>query len=425
MTDSEERSPAFPADCPADDALEIRPRFEPDYAPRPFLRLELTAETIATTAGLDALGPDWCRLEACSTRAILFQSFDWCAYIWRTHTACPTRDKPALRIIVVRDARGVVAIWPLSIRASAAGRFAQDLSEPFGQYSDLLVVPDVALDQVMSVALAEVARWRVDGVVLRKVRADADLAPWLAANASRIGATELAPAIALSEFDGFDAYHRSINAKTRKNLRNYRNRLARLGRLGHAVVEAPDARAAVIERCFLRRTDWLETSGLSSTAFADPLFRSVVTGLARGERGAPAVLAMRLGLGSDDDGASGDDIDLSVHWGFVHQRRYYAFMAAKNPAYDAFSPGRLQLEDVIAACAERGVATVDLLLPAMPYKATWATTSVEVHGYGLALSLRGRLVIQGWHRFLRPALKRLIMALPPGVRRFALLRRTQ
>ena len=126
-------------------------------------------------------------------------------------------------------------------------------------------------------------------------------------------------------------------------------------------------------------------------------------------------MAMRLAL---DTPAA--EIDLSVHWGFVHQNRYYAFMAAKNPSYDEFSPGRLHLEDVVGACAERGIATVDLLAPAMPYNSTWASTSVQVDSYGLALSARGRLMIDGWHGGLRPLLKAGLLSLPPVARRYAL-----
>ena len=380
------------------------------------VRLELSAETISTEAGLAALETDWRRLEARSTRAIFFQSFDWCSYIWRTHVQSQVGAKAELRIIVVRDEMSVVAIWPLVINSSTAGRFATDLSEPFGQYSDILVAPYSDLGWVMSTALAELGRGRVDGLVLRKVRADAGLGPWLGLHGSRLGGGEAAPAIELSAFETLDAYRQSLNSKTRKNLRNYRNRLARSGAISHAVIDEPQARAAVIERCFLGRRDWLDASGLSSSAFDDPLFASVVTGLARGERGAPEVIAMRLGI----DGPERGEVDLSVHWGFIHQGRYYAFMAAKNPAFDACSPGRLHLEDVIAACAERGVETVDLLLPAMPYKLTWATTSVDVSSFGLALTARGRLYIRGWHGFLRPALKASMLALPPAVRRGAM-----
>ena len=388
----------------------------PDSTAPTLLRLKLSAETVTALSRLDTLEHEWRQLEQGTKAAIFFQSFDWCRYIWRTRIAHPGPGSPEPRVVVVRDADGVVAIWPLAIARSAGCRFAQDLGEPFGQYSDILLAAHADIDAVMRVALAEIGRWRVDGIVLRKVRADAGLAGWMKARASRLGAGELAPAVELSAFDSFDAYRRSLNAKTRKNLRNYRNRLSREGRIHHTVIDAEPDRSIMIQRCFLERSDWLETSGQSSTAFADPLFQSIVGGLARAERGAPAVIAMRLGL----EQPGGTDADLSVHWGFVHQGRYYAFMAAKNPAFDDCSPGRLHLEDVVAACAERGVGTVDFLLPAMPYKQTWATTSVEVDGYGLPLTTRGRLLIRGWHGSLRPALKAALVALPPGVRKHAM-----
>lgn len=378
------------------------------------------AATVTSIKGLESIAAAWRALEAKAPGAVFFQSYDWCGFVWRMIAAQGGVQNIQPRVVLVRAGDDVVAIWPLSIVTIAGGRYAQDLGEPFGQYSDILLATGADAGAVMAVALAEVKSWRIDGIVLRKVRADAGLRTWLDANGTRIGAPEQAPAALLSDFSSFDDYRASLNVKTRKTLRNYRNRLNRMGELRHDVIEDTDKRQAVMERCFLGRTEWLEKSGLSSSAFSDPLFSTLVAGLAKGAHGAPKTFAMRLGLTPREGANGGGSIDLSVHWGFMHNGRYYTYMAAKNPGYDSYSPGRLHMEDLVRACSDRGLATVDFLLPAMPYKLTWATTSVEVQGFGVPLTARGQLFVRGWHGIVRPALKATWLAMPPAARRWAI-----
>jgi CelD/BcsL family acetyltransferase involved in cellulose biosynthesis len=387
---------------------------EPGQA-RPILRVE----TLTRFTDAENLIPQWRQLEARQGRAVLFQSAAWCLYVWRTRLAVSGEKAPEPRVIVVRQADDVIAIWPLAVQGGLAGRIAQDLTEPFGQYSDILLAPEADANAVREAVFAELTRWRIDALVLRRVREDAALAPWLAACGARLGADEGAPQIAIERLGGVEAWRRSLNAKTRKNLRNYRNRLAREGRIVHSVIDDPAERSDVVARCFDGRAGWLQSSGLTSSAFADPAFEAVVAGLASGVRGGPRVVALRLALERDDtDGPA--NTDLSLHWGVEHDGRYYAYMAARNPAFDGFSPGRLHLEDVIASMAARGNGTIDLQVPAVPYKTSVATDVIAVAAWALPFTWRGRVVVQGWYNSVRPRLKAALLRLPPGIRRVVL-----
>ncbi len=381
----------------------------------------MSAATITNLDEIEALKGDWLRLESCQREPVFFQSHAWCQFITRTRHSIGGKSAPGPRVVVIRQGGEVIAIWPLAVRRSITGYFAQDLTEPFGQYSEILIEPSADIAAVSAAALGELRRWRIDGLLLRRVRAGSAVAALLQGKARTAGPIEYAPAIAMDRDGGAAAWHRGLSSKTRKNLRNLRNRLAREGSVSHAIVDQPEARAAAIASCFAGRTDWLEASGLSSSAFADPAFEAIVGGLARAERDAPPVLATRLRLASGGvgDGAEKDPPlhDLSLHWGFEHQGRYYAYMAWKNPAFDAFSPGRLHLETIVTALAERGNTQIDLLVPALPYKTSVATECVTVQALGLAFSVRGVLLIRGWHAHLRPAVRRAALDLPEGVRR--------
>lgn len=374
----------------------------------------IEVRTVSDQAGIAAIAEDWQRLERVAPGAVFFQSWRWCMLVMRVLGA---GNRRVPRIIVASQTGRVVAIWPLAVCHGLAGRIATDLTEPFGQYSDLLLDPAAPAAVVLEAVFAELATWRIDGLVLRKVRRDATLWPVLAARGRSIGVADAAPIVALADFKSFEDYRQSINAKTRKNLRNYRNRLARGGSVTHQVVTDRAQTSALIARCFAGRIGWLETSGLSSTAFAHPAFARLVLELAGGADPAPPVVVMHLALATNAASAAGGPADLSIQWGFEHNRRYYAFMAARNPAYDACSPGRLHLEDVIAAAAGRGNEIVDLLVPAVGYKQALATDSIAVAGFGVPFTMRGRAFIEGWHGLLRPNLKAALLRLPASMRR--------
>jgi CelD/BcsL family acetyltransferase involved in cellulose biosynthesis len=107
---------------------------------------------------------------------------------------------------------------------------------------------------------------------------------------------------------------------------------------------------------------------------------------------------------------------ISDQWGFVYRGRYYAFMATWNPDYEAASPGRMHLGEVIQTCFEEGFDIADFMIPAASYKLTWTDHAAPVKDYVLALGLRGQIYTSLWLNFARPLSKRVFFALPAGVR---------
>ncbi len=81
----------------------------------------------------------------------------------------------------------------------------------------------------------------------------------------------------------------------------------------------------------------------------------------------------------------------AVQWGIVHNGRYYAYMAGKNAAFDAHSPGKLHLDYIVRAAFEARLGCVDMLAPAMPYKLTWANAVTPIDDYTLPLTAAGWL----------------------------------
>src|SRR5688572_10898791 len=88
----------------------------------------MSVEVVSTAAALDALGPDWLRLQDLAGAPSVFQAF---AQIrtWARHFIASGRGGPRLHVAVVRDSGRVVLILPLVISGRAPLRIARMRSE--------------------------------------------------------------------------------------------------------------------------------------------------------------------------------------------------------------------------------------------------------------------------------------------------------
>jgi len=374
--------------------------------------LGLRIEVATDRAAIAGLREAWTALEGEARGTLVFQSHAFASLVADACALAGAQARFEPLVLVLRRGGAVAGIWPLRVFRFGTRRFACDLADPFGQYADLVLSPMLAPTEAVPAALAALGGLGFDGLVLRKVRADSVLAEGLGTVGPPLGPSAGAPRVVLSRFSHFDAYRATISVSTRKKLRNARNRLSRHGDL--AAVEARGRDGAGLIRLAARnRRAWLEAQGLTSTAFSHPAFPHLVETLAQG--GAPALdaRAFALTLAAADAPAR----PVATQWGFVHGGAYVAYVTAKDPAFDGFSPGRLHLNDVIAALAHDGVGTIDLLMPDMPYKASVATETSVVQDRGVPLTSAGAAILKGWYGFARPTLRAAFLSLPSGLRR--------
>jgi CelD/BcsL family acetyltransferase involved in cellulose biosynthesis len=351
----------------------------------------------------EALQGEWRELEAATDAAGIFQSFDWCRAVWDHHLSNGQPFQPL--IVTLRDRGRLVGILPLQRVRSGLMHIATGFGEPYQQYSTALLSTDAPGDAAERL-LDAACRLGCDGLHLLKVRADSALAPLLASRSAMSSNEDAAPFVDLRPFADFKAYHSTINAKTRKNMRNARNRLGRAGELVHRVLTDPAEIGALVTRVHSGRERWLVDQGLTSRAFRDLSFGALARALAE-PRSGMQVMAMSLTL---------DGRPIADQWGFVFNRRYYAYVATWAPDMEESSPGKLHLEEVIRACHERGIEVADFLMPAVRYKFTWTDKAMPVADYALALSLGAQLQFMLWSGSVRPLLKRIALKLPAAIR---------
>lgn len=356
---------------------------------------------------INLLEPEWRALEDEARVPCFFASAAWCRHLIETFPR--SRGAEAIDPVIVtarRDGR-LVALWPLAIQRTRLQRVLTSLGAPFDQYSEVLIAQgeeraDVLRELTSALRAARIA----DGLVLRKARSEGDVRELEAFGATLHDNDERAPHVSIDVGASFKEFLATTNAKTRKNLRNYTNRLGRLGKLEHRIYSGEDITTELVT-AFEGRRKWLDSNGLSSTAFRDGRFSNLVASLGGRDAADLGLIAFDLCL---------DDRPICLQWGFVHQGCYTAFMSARDPEFDAYSAGRIHLLQVIEACHARGIADIDLLVPASAYKMTWTNDARPVVDVVWPWTVRGHVMLRLVEEHLRPRAKALLGALPIGLR---------
>lgn len=364
------------------------------------------AEVLTSIEALESIAEDWRALERAATTPAAFQSYSWCRFVVRRLAAI---GMPVdIRIIVLRSAGRLVALWPLKIERSLSVRTVSDLTDPFGQYAEVLVAAGEAREHAIARLVEEARKLAADAIIIRKVRTDSLLAPALAAKFQAARGGEAAAAIEFATDASFDDYYKTVKSKTRKNIRNAHHRFERVGEITHSVEWERLAIRNALLGAVKQRRNWLDEKGLSSRAFSHRGFAALIGGLADTEQHDLDLMVMTLACNGEM---------AAVQWGIVHNGRYYAYMAGKNAAFDAHSPGKLHLDYIVRAAFEARLGCVDMLAPAMPYKLTWANAVTSIDDYTLPLTAAGWLATTLSQGNMRRLAKHAFLRLPESVRR--------
>ncbi|MEL6504633.1 MAG: GNAT family N-acetyltransferase [Pseudomonadota bacterium] len=373
----------------------------------------LTIACATTVEQVDALRREWLELENMAPGATLFQSWHWCALglkqmIERNGAG---RGKPEVpHVYTVQENGRLIALLPLKVIPKKGRRILTGLAEPFQEFTDILIAPHANPTAIFAALLPHIKGARADYVHFGQVRQDSSLYDAIKDDVPAMGELDGAPFVDLTPFASFDRYHATLKAKTRKNMRNRANKLTKTGPISHTLANTPDEMQSLVQRTFENRAEWLAARGLTSSSFGDRMFAEFlesVTHRAGDERGF-TVMGGTLRHGA---------VTLAEQWGPVYRGRYYAFMSGWNKDYVRASPGAMHLEHILRACFDAGLERAEFLLPRVAYKETWANECVHVQDHILPLNARGWLFAHLWFDRARPALKRVVYSMTPGVRR--------
>lgn len=348
--------------------------------------------SVAVATGADAVAqaaPAWRMIEDAGGANTPFQTLAVAEAASRVHVA--QGETP--RIVVVREHDRPVAIFP-TVTATWNGFPAiRFLGDPLIQYGDILAAPEVRDRHLAAAweAAADPAFGRM--VYLRKVRADARIAPLLARETVALNPQE-APFVALDR--------PPAQGRAARELNRLRRRLAEHGDLRFEVFAA-DAALAPLREALAIKGAWLAERGLPSKVIGCTAWEDALVRLAANPRGGLRVARLKAGAAT-----------VAIEIALEHRGAWYAFLGATVPRFAKAGPGHVQMADTMDHCRARGHALYDLLAPAEPYKRAMGTGSVAVSDHAAALATTGRLALLLVQS--KPVIKQCLDALPSRLR---------
>jgi CelD/BcsL family acetyltransferase involved in cellulose biosynthesis len=372
---------------------------------------DVALELITDRRDFDALENDWNDLFARAARSThVFQSFNLCWH-WANHfLASPEQGASGLHLSIVTGRRNgrLVMVWPLVSERLRGITQTFWMGEPLSQYGDALIDAEADALAVLRAGFEFLrARTSSDVFRLRRVRADANVAPLMAELGAEIVDRLIAPYMDLSSAPDFETFEERYPNKTRKNRRRLVRRLEEKGSLEFLRLRGGAEARALALQAIDTKIAWLKHRGLISNAFADPRTAQLFADLAEG-RTKPAnciVSALK---------SAGHPAAMEIS--FTCKGRLAIHIMAFDLEFEKSGVGVLLLEQNLKNGYAEGLKVYDMLAPGDPYKLDWCDKSDDVFDWVKPLSFVGTVYAKVYLGFLRVKMKAMLKAMSPALR---------
>ena len=371
---------------------------------------QISIEIVRTHDGFRALEADWTELFAHSAKSFhVFQSYNWAWHFLETYRHA---EPDTLAIAVAREYGKAVLIWPLMVSRAFKTTELEWLGEPISQYGDVILSPDTETDRETLLAQTWstlVRELNPDAITLRRVRADANLRPFLQTIGADVTDRQIAPSLTLTKATTY-AEHRDANAssKSRKKRRRAWRMLEAEGPLSLDQMAPSENAASLAAHAIHLKRSWLADRGLVSRALSDDnaiaFFRAVC-----GPTDRPVGANLHVLY------SNGRPASIQIY--FDHADRSCLHLIVYDLDFERHGCGLLHLDHTFKNRFDNGSATIDLLAPAAHYKSQVANNETAVLDYAVPLTLKGRLLTRVYQGQLRPRLKAGLEHMPIALRR--------
>jgi len=370
----------------------------------------VTFDLVTTRSEFDALENAWGDLFARAGRDChVFQTFNW-LWHWANHfLAEPGADGAQLAIVTAHADGRLAMAWPLVTEAVGPIKRLTWMGEPVSQYGDLLIEERADKAEILAAAWDFVVRRTGAGVVeLRKVRADSNVAPLLAAIGATVTANLTAPYLALSSAPSLAEYEKRYSSSSRRNRKRHWRRLEERGAASAVCYDSGSEAGALAAEALRLKLVWLNARGLVSPALSDPRTERFFSDAARADV-RPA--------GCHVTGILSDGRPVALGIGVDCKGRSVMHVAAYDLDYEKVGAGGLIIEANLRRAFERGMGVFDLMAPGDAYKLEWADDAAAVCDWAVPISVLGRAYSTLYLGVLKSAVKRGLEAMPVGLRR--------
>ena len=367
----------------------------------------LRVEIIGDVEGLRRLEPAWRDLSSRVPYWSASQLYEYTATAWEV---MPKDAGCSLAVIAVWRGARLAGVWPLYVRREGLVTIATHpgLGDS-GEYAGP-TISDAEPGKVAELALKE-ARGLADVLQVFALHSGSPLAPVIA----RMGGLKysnnlLSPVVAVTACETFDAWLATKSGSFRAELRNDRKRMAAQGALEFVRMMGPDDGPALVDWLFEIKKEWLAARNISESWILQSQGRDLCKALISEPDGPDAearpfqAFALRL----DGKIAAG-----CICYRSSDVLEYY--MTGFDPAFRAYSPGNLLIEDLARWSLRQGL-DFDFRITRDAYKMRWQGRDVAYETHIVACTPKGA------PRVLRFEANRVVrkirMALGPMIKRW-------
>jgi CelD/BcsL family acetyltransferase involved in cellulose biosynthesis len=351
---------------------------------------------VTTLPALRDLASKWRELEDnLQNHSSVFQSFDW-VMAW-AETYVTEGSATTLHVLAGYDKDQLVFLWPLMRTRQMGLNTLSWLTEPFGQYGDVMCRKGHCPKQWVESALTVLRRLKdIDLLRLRHVRADSHLGVCATQFLHNARVPEKAPFLDLTPFANEQAYDARYTSTQRKRRKKIRKAIEDMGPMTFKRLPVGSLADVAMARAIDEKNAWLNERGRINRVLGCPKHVGFLKNLSRRLQGSVEVVVTELKAG-----------DQSVSWevGFRHRNMHYGYITSHVNALTDLSPGRLHMDQSQRACINDGLAVFDLMVPNDAHKESWSSGTVETNDYYLPLSLPGAGLGHIYIRTLRPLLR--------------------
>ncbi len=355
-----------------------------------------TLSVVTTVSALRELEQKWRALEVrTDNHTSVFQSFDW-VMAW-ADTYIGNKPGTTLHVLAGYDHDELVFVWPL-MRARRLGFSVLTwLTDPFGQYGDVLCRKGECSKKWIEGSIGFMKRLKdVDILRLRHVRADSHLAIHASDLFVDARMPEGAPFLDIAQYADENAYDARYTSVQRKRRKKIRKALEAMGPVTFTRLPSGICADAAISQAITEKNAWLSERGRLNRILCCPGHLDFLKNLSRRLGGSVEVVVTEIKAGSRP---------ISWEVGFRHRGVHFGYITSHVNALTDLSPGRLHMDLSQRACLNDGMSVFDLMVPNDIHKMSWSSGVVATNDYFLPLSYVGTAIGHGYIRRLRPIIR--------------------
>ena len=358
---------------------------------------------ITSVSHLTTLSDQWQNLENNNTTTpTVFQSFTW-VKSWAENYGVSSGSNE-IHIFAGFVDNQLVFVLPLMKTTHLGVATLNWLTDPIGQYGDILCAKDQSVAKWMSAALQLIKRLKgIDIIRLRHVREHSAIGQYAGNNFCDANLHEQAPYLDLTSFKNDEEYDARYNSQQRKRRKKIRSKLEELGDVKFSTVVPGSLNDQAITEAIREKNEWLSERGRFNRVMGCPRHIGFLKSLSRSNTKGFEFVTTELTAGGKP-----------VSWeiGFNYKGTHFAYITSHVNSMTDLSPGRLHMDLSQRLALAGGQKRFDLMVPNDTHKESWCSAKVDTKDFFLSVTALGKLYGHVYLAMIRPMMRKTYYGLP-------------